>query len=96
MAAKRGLAFGKLVKEITVAARLGDPAPEHNARLRAAIEAARKLSCPRDTIERAIKKGAGLLDETINYETIVYEGFAPQKVPVIVECLTENKNRTAS
>ncbi len=96
MAAKRGLAFGKLVKEITVAARLGDPLPEHNARLRAAIEAARKLSCPRETIERAIKKGAGLLDETVNYETIVYEGFAPHKVPVIVECLTENKNRTAS
>ena len=96
MAAKRGLAFGKLVKEITVAARLGDPVPEHNARLRAAIEAARKLSCPRETIERAIKKGAGLLDETVNYETIVYEGFAPHKVPVIVECLTENKNRTAS
>lgn len=75
---------------------MGDPSPEHNARLRAAIEAARKASVPRDTIERAIKKGAGLLDETVNYETVVYEGFAPHKVPLIIECLTENKNRTAS
>lgn len=90
------MVFGKLAKEITVAARLGDPNPENNARLRAAIEAARKSSCPRDTIERAIKKGAGLLDETVNYETVVFEGFAPHKVPVIVECLTDNKNRTAS
>lgn len=95
-AAKRGRIFGKLAKEIAVAARLGDPNPESNARLRAAVEAARKQSVPRDTIERAIKKGAGLLDETVNYETVVYEGFAPHKVPVIVECLTDNKNRTAS
>ncbi len=95
-AAKRGLMFGKLAKEISVAARLGDPNPDMNARLRAAVEAARKASVPRDTIERAIKKGAGLLDETVNYETVVYEGFAPHKVPVIVECLTDNKNRTAS
>lgn len=90
------MVFGKLAKEITVAARLGDPAPENNARLRAAIEAARKQSVPRDTIERAIKKGAGLLDTPVNYETVVFEGFAPHKVPVIVECLTDNKNRTAS
>lgn len=95
-AAKRGLAFGKLAKEITVAARTGDPSPDHNARLRAAIEAARKASCPRETIERAIKKGAGLLDDSVHYETVVYEGFSPHKVPVIVECLTDNKNRTAS
>ncbi len=85
-----------MAKEITVAARTGDPSPENNARLRAAIEAARKHSCPRDTIERAIKKGAGITDDSVHYETIVYEGFAPHKVPVIVECLTENKNRTAS
>jgi YebC/PmpR family DNA-binding regulatory protein len=93
---KRGAVFGKLAKEIAVAARLGDPNPENNGRLRAAVEAARRASCPRDTIERAIKKGAGLLDETSHYETIVYEGFAPHKVPLIVECLTDNKNRTAS
>ncbi len=95
-AAKRGLIFGKLAKEIAVAARIGDPNPDNNARLRAAVEAARKASCPRDTIERAIKKGAGLLDDTVNYEVVTYEGFAPHKVPVIVECLTDNKNRTAS
>jgi YebC/PmpR family DNA-binding regulatory protein len=95
-AAKRGLVFGKLAKEIAVAARLGDPHPENNARLRAAIEAARKMSVPRETIDRAIKKGAGLDDGSINYEMVTYEGFAPHKVPVIIECLTENKNRTAS
>jgi YebC/PmpR family DNA-binding regulatory protein len=95
-AARKGAIFGKLAKEIAVAAKLGDPNPENNARLRAAIEAAKKQSCPKDTIERAIKKGAGLLDDGTTYETIFYEGFAPHKVPVIVECLTDNKNRTAS
>lgn len=93
---KRGQIVGKIAKEIAVAAKLGDPNPESNPRLRAAIEAARKASVTRDTIERAIKKGAGLTDETINYETVTYEGFAPHKVPVIVECLTDNKNRTAA
>lgn len=95
-AAKRGLLFGKLSKEISVAARLGDPDPAKNARLRAAVEEARKQSVPRDTIERAIKKGAGLLDEPVNYELVTYEGMGPHKVPVIVECLTDNKNRTAA
>lgn len=95
-AQKRGQMVGRIVKEIHVAAKLGDPNPENNARLRAAVETARKHSVTRDTIERAIKKGAGLGDEQVNYETVVYEGFAPAKVPVIVECLTENKNRTAS
>lgn len=95
-AAKKGAVIGKLVKEITVAAKLGDPNPENNARLRAAVEAAKKASVPRDTMERAIKKGAGLLDEQVNYEFVTYEGFAPYKVPVIVECLTDNKNRTAA
>lgn len=94
-ASKRGAIFGKLVKEIIVAAKIGDPNPDNNSRLRAALESARKQSVPRDTIERAIKKGAGLL-EPISYETIVYEGFAPNQVPIIVECLTDNKNRTAS
>ncbi|MEK7677466.1 MAG: YebC/PmpR family DNA-binding transcriptional regulator [Verrucomicrobiota bacterium] len=93
---KRGALIGKLVKEILVAAKMGDPHPESNARLWAAVEAAKKQSVPRETIERAIKKGAGLLDEKVNYETVTYEGFAPAKVPVIVECLTDNKNRTAS
>jgi YebC/PmpR family DNA-binding regulatory protein len=93
---KRGALISKLVKEIQVAAKMGDPNPEANPRLAAAIESARKASVPRDTLERAIKKGAGLLDEGTTYETVTYEGFAPHKVPVIVECLTDNKNRTAS
>jgi YebC/PmpR family DNA-binding regulatory protein len=93
---KRGALFGKLTKEIAVAAKLGDPNPESNHRLRAAVEAAKKASVPRDTIERAIKKGAGLTDEVVNFESVTYEGFAPHKVPVIVECLTDNKNRTAA
>lgn len=95
-AAKKGAIFTKLAKEISVAAKLGDPNPESNPRLRAAIEAAKKQSMPRDTIERNIKRGAGLLGEPMNFETVFYEGFAPHKVPVIVECLTDNKNRTAS
>ncbi len=85
----------KLVREIMVAAKLGGADPDLNPRLAAAIEKAKKSSVYRDTIERAIKKGAGLLDEKINFETIVYEGFAPHKVPVVVECLTDNRNRTA-
>lgn len=93
---KRGALISKLVKEITVAAKVGDPNPDNNPRLRAAAEAARKASVPRDNIERAIKKGAGLLDEQVQYEQIIYEGFAPHKVPVVVECLTDNKNRTAA
>jgi YebC/PmpR family DNA-binding regulatory protein len=91
-----GAIFSKLAKEISVAAKLGGPDPASNARLRAAIEAAKKQSMPRDTIERNVKKGAGLLDEKVTYETLTFEGFAPNKVPVIVECLTDNKNRTNS
>jgi YebC/PmpR family DNA-binding regulatory protein len=91
-----GAIFSKLAKEISVAAKLGGPDPASNSRLRAAVEAAKKQSMPRDTIERNIKKGAGLLDEKVTYETLTFEGFAPNKVPVIVECLTDNKNRTNS
>lgn len=91
-----GAIFSKLAKEISVAAKLGGPDPGANPRLRAAVEAAKKNSMPRDTIERNIKKGAGLLDEKVTYETVTFEGFAPHKVPVIVECLTDNKNRTNS
>ncbi len=89
----KGKVFSKLAKEIMIAAR-GGADPAMNARLRAAVESAKKASMPRDTLERAIKKGAGLLDEPANYETVTYEGFAPHRVPVIVECLTDNKNRT--
>jgi YebC/PmpR family DNA-binding regulatory protein len=91
----KGRIFSKLAKEIMIAAR-GGPDPSMNARLRAAVEAAKKASMPRDTLERAIKKGAGLLDEPVNYEVVTYEGFAPHRIPVIVECLTDNKNRTAT
>jgi transcriptional/translational regulatory protein YebC/TACO1 len=84
-AAKRGAMISKIAKEIMVAAKTGDPNPDNNPRLRAAVETAKKNSVPRDNIERAIKKGAGLLDEQVNYESIVYEGFAPHKVPVIVD-----------
>lgn len=93
---KQGAIFSKLAKEISVAAKLGGPDPASNARLRAAVEAAKKQSVPRDTIERNIKKGAGLLDEKLTIESLIFEGFAPHKVPVIVECLTDNKNRATS
>ena len=69
--------------------------PSMNPRLRLAVEAAKKASMTKDTLERAIKKGAGLLDEQVVYETVTYEGFAPHQVPVIIECLTDNRNRTA-
>jgi len=94
-AQKKGQLVVKLVREIMVAAKLGGPDPDLNARLAAAVEKARKNSVTRDTIERAIKKGAGLTDEKIVFELVTYEGFAPHKVPVVVECLTDNRNRTA-
>jgi YebC/PmpR family DNA-binding regulatory protein len=94
-AAARGRLFGKLAKEVIVAAK-GGADPETNAKLRAAVDAAKKASMPRDTLERAIKKGAGLLDGPVTYELVTYEGFAPHQVPVIVECLTDNRTRTAS
>jgi YebC/PmpR family DNA-binding regulatory protein len=94
-AQKKGQLVVKLVREIMVAAKLGGPDADLNARLAAAVEKARKSSVTRDTIERAIKKGAGLTDEKIVFELVTYEGFAPHKVPVVVECLTDNRNRTA-
>ena len=90
----KGKLFTKLTKEIMVAARNGAD-PDMNPRLRLAVEAAKKASMTRETLERAIKKGSGQLDGNINYEKVVYEGFAPHQVPVIVECLTDNKNRSA-
>ncbi|HYR58250.1 MAG TPA: YebC/PmpR family DNA-binding transcriptional regulator [Chthoniobacteraceae bacterium] len=92
---KKGQMVGKLVKEIMVAAKLGGPDPDANARLFAAVEKARKQSVTRDAIERAIKKGAGIGDEKLVMEHVVFEGYAPHKVPVIVEVLTDNNNRTA-
>jgi YebC/PmpR family DNA-binding regulatory protein len=94
-AQKKGQLVVKLVREIMVAAKLGGPEPDLNPRLAAAVEKARKASVYRDTIERAIKKGSGQTDEKVVYELVTYEGFAPHKVPIVVECLTDNRNRTA-
>jgi YebC/PmpR family DNA-binding regulatory protein len=94
-AQKKGQMTAKLVREIMVAAKLGGADPDLNARLAAAVEKARKASVYRDTIERAIKKGSGQTDEKITFELVTYEGFAPHKVPVVVECLTDSRNRTA-
>jgi YebC/PmpR family DNA-binding regulatory protein len=91
----KGRIFGKLSKEIMVAARGGGD-PDMNPRLRLVVEQAKKASMPRETLERAIKKGAGLLEEGTSLERLTYEGFAPHRVPVIVECLTDNINRTLS
>src|SRR5487761_1221043 len=85
--------FGKLAREITVAAKLGMPDPNFNPRLRAAVIAARAENMPKDNIDRAIKKAAG--GEAENYEEVRYEGYAPGGVAIIVEALTDNRNRTA-
>ena len=91
----KGRLFGKLAKDIMIAARHGaDPAA--NSRLRLVVEQARKVSMPKETLERAIKKGAGLTGEAVHFEHALYEGFAPHRVPVMVECLTDNLNRAAS
>jgi YebC/PmpR family DNA-binding regulatory protein len=92
---KKGQAVGKLVKEIIVAAKLGGAETENNARLAAAVDKARKMSVSRDVIERAIKKGAGIGGEKLTLTSVVFEGYAPHKVPVIVEVFTDNQNRTA-
>jgi YebC/PmpR family DNA-binding regulatory protein len=94
-AAKKGKVSNKLVREITIAAKSGVPDPTMNPRLAVAVEAARKASLSNDTIDRAIKKGSGATGEKIELEPLNFEGFAPHKVPVIVECLTDNRNRTA-
>jgi YebC/PmpR family DNA-binding regulatory protein len=92
---KKAQATGKIVREIMVAAKMGGADPEGNARLAAAVEKARKESVSRDVIERAIKKGAGTGDERVIMEHVSFEGYAPHKVPVIVEVFTDNVNRTA-
>src|SRR5512145_703426 len=91
----KGKIFGKLSKEIMVAAK-GGADPELNSKLRLVVEQAKKASMAKETLERAIKKGAGLLDGGAQLERLVYEGFAPHRVPVIVECLSDNINRTKS
>lgn len=91
----KGRLFGKLAKDIMIAARNGAD-PTSNARLRLVVEQARRVSMPKDTLDRAIKKGAGLTGEAVHFEHVIYEGFAPHRVPVMVECLTDNVNRAAS
>lgn len=91
----KGKIFGKLVKEITIAARNGADTAT-NAHLRLVVEQAKKASMPRETLERAIKKGSGQLGETVQYHRVTYEGFAPHQVPLIVECVTDNINRTVA
>ena len=91
---QRSKIFSKLSKEITVAAKLGDKDPSMNPRLRSAIQAARSANMPKDNIERAIDKSS--INTELNFENLRYEGFGPEKVAVIVETLTDNKNRTAS
>ncbi|HVV72588.1 MAG TPA: YebC/PmpR family DNA-binding transcriptional regulator [Verrucomicrobiae bacterium] len=92
---KKAQATGKIVREIMVAAKMGGGDPEGNARLAAAVEKARKESVSRDVIERAIRKGAGTGDDKLVMEHVVFEGYAPHKVAVIVEIYTDNVNRTA-
>jgi len=92
---KKGQVVGKMVKEITVAAKLGGPDPAANARLFAAVEKARKASVTRDVIERSIRKASGTGDDKSTLEHVVFEGYAPHKVPVIVEVYTDNHQRTA-
>ncbi|AEI68440.1 hypothetical protein LILAB_32795 [Corallococcus macrosporus] len=95
MGATKGKLYSKVIKEITVAARLGGGEPSGNARLRVALAAAREANIPKDTIERAIKKGTGEL-EGERYEEVTYEGYGPGGVAILVECLTDNRNRTAA
>ncbi|ORE86281.1 hypothetical protein ATO7_13328 [Oceanococcus atlanticus] len=92
---KRGKLFTKLAKEIIVAARMGDPDPATNSRLRLAVDKAKAQSMPKDNIERAIKRGAGLLEGDA-YEEIRYEGYGPNGVAVMVDCMSDNRNRTVA
>jgi len=93
--AKRGKIFTKLIREITIAAKLGDADPANNPRLRAAIDNALSNNMTKDTIERAVKRGAGS-DDASNLDELVYEGYGPGGVAVLVECMTDNRNRTVS
>jgi YebC/PmpR family DNA-binding regulatory protein len=93
--AKRGKIFTRLIKEITVAARMGGGDPEGNPRLRSAIASAKSENMPKDNIDRAIKKGTGEIEGAI-YEEITYEGYGPSGVAVLVDCMTDNKNRSVA
>lgn len=93
---RRGKLFAKLVKNIEVATRIGGPDPDSNPSLYDAIQKAKKSSVPNDNIDRAVKRGAGLEAGGADYQTILYEGYAPGGVAVLIECLTDNRNRAAS
>jgi len=93
--AKRGRLFTKLIKEITMAAKVGGGIVESNPRLRSAVQAAKKASMPADNIEKAIKRGTGEL-EGVTYEEVVYEGYGPGGAALLIEAMTDNKNRTTS
>jgi YebC/PmpR family DNA-binding regulatory protein len=93
--AARGKAFTKVIKEITVAARIGGGDPDANPRLRLAVQSAKSFNMPQDNINRAIKKGTGEL-EGVNYEEITYEGYAPHGMAMMIQCLTDNRNRTVA
>ena len=90
----RSKIFSKISKEITVAAKLGSKDPDMNPRLRTAVQAARVANMPKNNIERAINKSQA--NKSLNYDSLVYEGFGPEKIAIIIEALTDNKNRTAS
>ncbi|WP_287929997.1 YebC/PmpR family DNA-binding transcriptional regulator [Arthrobacter sp.] len=93
---RRAKSFAKLIKNIEVAARGGGPDLVGNPALELAVTKAKKTSVPADNIDRAIKRGAGLLGDAVDYQTIMYEGYGPQGTAILIECLTDNKNRAAS
>ncbi len=93
--AKRGKIFTRMIREITVAARMGDPDPDANPRLRLAVDRALSVNMPKDNIERAIRRASGQ-DDSATYEEIRYEGYGPGGVAVMVECMTDNRNRTVA
>ena len=92
--AKRGKIFTRIAREITMAAREGGPDPDSNASLRLAIDKARAANMPKDNIERAINRGAGIGDDAVAVEEIVYEGYGPHGVAIVIDVVTDNKNRT--
>lgn len=93
---RRAKSFAKLIKNIEVAARIGGPDMVGNPSLELAVSKAKKTSVPADNIDRAIKRGSGQLGDAVDYQTIIYEGYGPQGTALLIECLTDNKNRAAS
>lgn len=94
--ARRAKSFAKLIKNIEVAAKIGGPDPSGNPTLADAIQKAKKTSVPNDNIDRAVKRGAGLTGDAVDYQTIMYEGYGPGGLALLIECLTDNRNRAAA